>query len=137
MSEAPLWQESTRVASPRTTRRVAALRTEQGPGEGCRSRLTERSSTPDDFEMSVRCPSCGAVLEPGAPDCPACCRFVPEDERPAKELGRVRRRLRLPIPWGLLIVLAVYFGSVWAYVHVEYCDSPRSPAARPPHAAPP
>lgn len=42
----------------------------------------------------------------------------------------MRRRLRLPIPWGLLIVLAVYFGSVWAYVRVEYCDSPQYAAAR-------
>lgn len=39
-------------------------------------------------------------------------------------------RRRIPIPWGLFILLGVYFGGIYFYLHYEYYNAPEYKAAR-------
>jgi hypothetical protein len=79
-----------------------------------------------------RCPTCGASLDPTQPDCPECHREVPEENLAAAEKDPVKRarKVKWPIPWGLLAMLAIYFGGVWFYTNWEYKNSPEYNASR-------
>ncbi len=41
-----------------------------------------------------------------------------------------RGRRRFPIPWGLFILLGLYFGGVWGFLRYEYYNAPEYKAAR-------
>ena len=41
-----------------------------------------------------------------------------------------RGRRRFPIPWGLFILLGLYFGGVWGFLRYEYYNAPEFKAAR-------
>lgn len=43
---------------------------------------------------------------------------------------RAQKKSRFPIPWGLFIVLGLYFGSVYAFTQYEFYNSPEYVAAR-------
>jgi hypothetical protein len=79
-----------------------------------------------------RCPHCGASLDPTQPDCPECHREVPEANLEAAEKDPVKRakKHKWPVPWGLLAMLALYFGGVWFYSNWEYRSSPEYNASR-------
>lgn len=41
-----------------------------------------------------------------------------------------RGRRRFPIPWGLFILLGLYFGGVWGFLRYEYYNAPEFKSAR-------
>lgn len=79
-----------------------------------------------------RCPHCGARVDPTLPDCPECHREVPEEtlEAAAATPEERARRHRWPIPWGLFIMLGLYFAAVLGYTRYEYVNSPEYKASR-------
>jgi hypothetical protein len=77
------------------------------------------------------CPTCGAELNPTEPNCPACGELVraDPDEMVADILERAGKR-RFPIPWGLFLLLGLYFGAVWGFLQYQYYNAPQYQAAR-------
>ena len=84
--------------------------------------------------MHDLCPHCGAHVNPTLPDCPECHREVPESAREAaaRPQDPVQRgkKIKWPVPWGLFIMLGVYFGLVSLLTHWEYVRSPEYLASR-------
>lgn len=92
-----------------------------------------------------RCPECGEYLDESLPECAECGAAVKGDEvdfdvggygkKGQKIHKKAHHKLdqqkpRMHVPWGLFIILALYFGGVWGYVRYEYYYSPKYIAAK-------
>ncbi len=69
------------------------------------------------------CPSCGRMLDLVLPECAHCGTRI-------ARVAKKRKKSGLPIPWGLLIMLGLYFGGIFAFTQYEFYNSPQYIAAR-------
>ncbi len=74
----------------------------------------------------MRCPFCGAKVRADALDCPSC--QTPLDTEDDTHVDGPPRR-QLGVPWGLLIVLGIYFLSVLGISEYQKRTSPTYQAA--------
>jgi len=80
---------------------------------------------------TLRCPNCGANLDPTEPECPMCGELVRADpDEIMQDILERHGRKRFPVPWGLLILLGLYFGGVYAFLHFQYYESPEYQSAK-------
>ena len=82
-------------------------------------------------QRTLWCPSCSTPLDPTQPECQHCGEVVRIDPRELiDDVLLSRRRRRFPVPWGLFILLGLYFGSIWLFLRYEYYNAPEYKAAR-------